>query len=94
MLCSQTMNKMLTFEITPDGNVEIHADEEGLLTLTRRLEQLHLQGGHVHLMTASWGGEDLSEDKQGEGNRLVQHALVFLWPESEGGRDARTEERG
>jgi len=71
---------MLTFEITRDGDVlEIHADQEGLSVLMSRFEQLRSHGGHLHLMTPAWGGEELSEDQQGDENRLLHHVKVMLW---------------
>jgi hypothetical protein len=71
---------MLTFEITQDGDVlEIHADQAGLSSLIRRLDQLRSHQGHLHLMTPAWGGEELSEGRQGSENRLLNHVKVMLW---------------
>lgn len=71
---------MLTFEITPDSNVmEIHADSHGLAMLISHLQSLQKHEGHLHLMTPVWGGDELSEERQGKENRLMNHVKVMLW---------------
>ena len=71
---------MLTFEITRDGDVvEIHANQDGLSTLIRCLEELRVHGDHIHLMTQDWGGQELTQEKQGPENRLVNHVKLMLW---------------
>lgn len=71
----------LTFEITPDGDeIEIHATKEGLSHLKKQIEHLLEKGeDHTHLMTSSWGGNELSEEVQGENNKLISHVKVFIW---------------
>ena len=71
----------LTFEITPDGDeLEIHATREGLLQLQKQIEYLlEKDKDHIHLMTPSWGGKELSEEVQGEKNQLINHVKVFIW---------------
>lgn len=79
-----TKEKMLTFELTQDGDeIEIHCNQEGLssfLTVLHRLADA--QSGlpkHDHLMTPSWAGDELTEEKQGEKNILINKVTVRLW---------------
>ena len=65
---------LLTFELGPDGEeLEIHLDRRGLSELVRILSGLAQANGqtHDHLMTPAWGGVELSEEQQGEANRLL-----------------------
>lgn len=68
---------MLTVEVNdPEQRVEIYFDDEGLRVLRRSLEILAQRGGHDHLMTPSWAGTELSEQKQGTGTSLINHVLL------------------
>jgi Immunity protein 32 len=60
--------------------VEIHFDPAGLEFLIKRLEALKANGGHDHLMSSSWAGTELSEEKQGVDNEIVHHLSLHLWP--------------
>lgn len=72
--------KLLTFEYNDtDDKVEIHANELGIEYLIEQLEELLKNKNHLHLMTPSWGGDELSEEKQGEVNRLINHVKIFNW---------------
>lgn len=72
---------MLTVEINKkDESIEIFCDREGLELLTKKISTLSEKGGHVHLMTSSWAGNELSEEKQGSGNELVNHLRIVLKP--------------
>jgi hypothetical protein len=76
--------KMLTFELSPDGDkIEIHCNQEGLDFLLRTLHQLADSKSplprHNHLMTPSWAGNELTEEKQGESNTLLNKVTVRLW---------------
>lgn len=61
---------LLTVELQ-DGNkpgraeVAVCLDDEGLEFLVRKLQGLRGRKEHVHLMTPSWAGTELSESKQG-----------------------------
>ena len=75
---------MLTVEIKDAADieagkaeVEIYCDQEGLEELVRQLS--FLQGGetHVHLMSESWAGVELTEVQQGKSNVLI-HALKII----------------
>ena len=76
--------KMLTFELSPDGDeLEIHCDQEGLDVLLRTLHRLADSKSslprHDHLMTPGWAGNELTEEKQGEQNTLLNKVTVRLW---------------
>lgn len=76
---------LLTFELGPDGEeLEIHLDQRGLSELIRILSRLAQAKGqsHDHLMTPAWGGVELSEQRQGEANRLLHKVTVRLWEEA------------
>lgn len=47
------------------GEVAICCDEEGLDLLIKRLTQLRGTIDHTHLMTPSWAGAELTEEKLG-----------------------------
>jgi hypothetical protein len=71
---------ILTVEVERDsaGNVPAEVaicfDEQGLDLLMQRLERLRGKRDHSHLMTPSWSGVDLTEQKQGgEDYALVNH---------------------
>ncbi len=71
---------LLTFELTKEHDqIEIHANSEVLAALMRILERVLKTGQHAHLLTPQWGGSELSEDRQGHDNSLVQHVKVVLW---------------
>lgn len=71
---------MLTFELTRDGDaVEIHVDQEGLAAFINQLEKLRSSGGHLHLMTSDWGGDELTSKLQGANNHVINHVKVMLW---------------
>lgn len=70
---------MLTFEHNPDAEeLEIFLDHEGLDLLMRKLQTVKDKGGHVHLMTPAWAGNELSEEIQRPGNTLINHVRVTL----------------
>jgi len=72
--------KLLTFEFSQsEGLLEIHVDENGLNTLIDILKGVKKHGDHVHLMTQSWGGSELSDEKQGENNILINHVKIAMW---------------
>ena len=80
---------MLTVEIkdpdkVSDGSseIEIYCDQEGLEELKRQLGFLDKGKTHVHLMTESWAGSELSEKKQGARNALVHHLKIAFKKDS------------
>jgi len=73
---------LLTVELK-DGNkaseaeVAICFDDEGLELLINKLTQLRGKREHDHLMTPSWAGNELTENKGGgENYELVNHLLL------------------
>lgn len=71
---------LLTFEITQDGDeVEIHGNKEGLLGLIASLKKVIDFGEHEHLMTVNWGGAELSDEKQGLSNTLINKVTIRIW---------------
>jgi hypothetical protein len=73
---------MLTFEYDRDQQLEIYCDRDGLATLLRELGILSERGGHAHLMTPSWAGQELTEERQGQHTTLIHHVVIRLRPES------------
>jgi len=71
----------LTVEVESNGNskppteVAICCDDEGLDLLVKKLERLRGKTcDHTHLMTPSWAGNELTEEKQGGAEyELVNH---------------------
>ena len=73
-------DKMLTFELTKDADeVEIHGNEEGFRELMEALSMVINTSEHDHLMTPAWGGRELTEEKQGKANRLINKVTIRLW---------------
>lgn len=50
----------LTFEVDPDGALEVTFDEAGRQQLLSLLERMP-PGEHDHLWTPSWGGDQVPE---------------------------------
>jgi hypothetical protein len=73
---------LLTFEWDPKRQVlEIHANKNGLERLKGNLEKLIASSGndHVHLMTPTWGGKELTAETQSENDVIVNHVKIFKW---------------
>ncbi|WP_376797420.1 Imm32 family immunity protein [Thermogemmatispora sp.] len=75
---------ILTVEYNAKGFVEIYMDEEGrrlLIDSLRRLRAQESKGDHDHLMTPSWAGNELTEEKQGDAdNELIHQLNIILLP--------------
>ncbi len=58
---------ILTIELEHAEHPEVALcfDREGLDLLMAKLETLRNAPGHIHLMTPSWAGDSLTEEKQG-----------------------------
>ena len=65
-----------------DETITIICDQEGLERLGLELNRVdaHTPPWHTHLMTAAWGGGELTEDRSTEGSVLVQHVRIQLIP--------------
>lgn len=73
-------DSLLTFELSADGNeLHIHGDRSGLQGLVNALKRVIETGEHEHLMTPSWGGTELSEERQGPDGHLLHHVHVHVW---------------
>ena len=64
----------------PDGKaeVEVFVDREALADLQAQLSHLKSPGDHAHFMTPSWGGQELTEEPQRDGNTILNHLRVTL----------------
>jgi hypothetical protein len=72
--------KLLTFELDQDGRqIHIHANKTGLRSLVDILERLLVSGGHDHLMTPAWAGDELTEEKQSNESELLNMVTIHLW---------------
>jgi len=56
--------------------IELHLDQLGIESLIAQLEDLKAHNSHMHLMTPSWGGNELGETPHGS-NRLMNHLIVY-----------------
>lgn len=75
------MTKLLTFELEKDmDSLEIHLNKEGLKYFIQILNKLleQKEPEHEHLMTPAWGGDELTEEKQGTDNELLNHIKIYL----------------
>ena len=75
-----TDNFLLSFEISKDGDeLNIHCDDAGLENLRSIISQIKGKVSHEHLMTPSWGGNELSEDPQSEDSHLLNKVTIHKW---------------
>jgi hypothetical protein len=73
---------LLTFEWdSKNETLEIHADNEGLEKLKSKIDSLlsNPTNDDFHLMTAEWGGNELSDKKQSQENAIINHVKIFKW---------------
>lgn len=62
------------------GEVAICLDEESIELLEKQLAFLKKEPDHVHLMTPSWAGDELTEEKQGDHKWvLVNHLRIVRY---------------
>ena len=76
--------KLLTFELSADGDeIDIHLNKSGLedliLYLRRLLDASSELPRHDHLMTNSWAGYELTEEKQGAESQLIHKVNLRYW---------------
>lgn len=70
---------MITFEINDKKDeLEIHLDKDGLKKLQKILEAVQVEKD-LHLMTPSWGGNELDEDKQNISGDLINLVHLKFW---------------
>jgi hypothetical protein len=73
-------NRILTFELSADGyQLDIHGDAAGLQDLLQKLQGVIRSHNHEHLMTPSWGGDELTEETQGKDARLINKVTIHIW---------------
>lgn len=73
-------NKLLSFELRDSGEeIEIHCNEEGLDALIHYLEIVKHHKTHEHLFSDEWGGNELTSEVQGAGNKLVNKVTIRYW---------------
>ena len=59
--------------------LDVLCDDKGIELLINRLQILQRHGGHDHLMTESWSGNELTEQPHREGEILINHVrLVYV----------------
>lgn len=74
--------RTLTFEWNEKQDMlEIHGNSKGLEELAKVLNKLANTPGidHDHLMTQTWGGEELSEDQMSPDTKLINHVKIYKW---------------
>ena len=70
---------ILTVEWNPSHQeLDVLCDDEGIALLIDRLQNLQKRGGHDHLMTESWAGNELTEQPHKDGGMLVNHVRLVL----------------
>jgi hypothetical protein len=70
---------VLTIEYQNEAEeLDIVCDLSGLELFISHLQKLKRDGGHIHLMTPSWAGDELTEEKQSENGVLINHLRVVL----------------
>jgi hypothetical protein len=68
---------MITAELNEQLNaIELHLDRAGIESLITQLESLKAYHSHLHFMTPSWGGQELSEASHGA-NTLMNHLIIY-----------------
>jgi hypothetical protein len=64
--------KLLTFEISKNlDEIDIHGNQQGLSELLEIIGNVIKSRQHDHLMTKSWGGDELSDERQDETATLI-----------------------
>lgn len=75
-----TPERLLSFEISQDGNeLEIHCDETGVRDLLAIVQRVLTSRDHEHLMMPAWGGNELTEVKQGQNTNVVKKVTIRFW---------------
>ena len=68
---------MLTVELNTKGDaVEIFFDAEGAELLKGYINDALVRGDHYHLKTSEWAGSELSSERQGLDNVLINHLRI------------------
>ena len=75
-------DKVLTFERDKDcSQIDIHLNDEGLTDLLEILKNLQSsnKSTHEHLMTPSWAGTELTENKMDKLSLLINKVTIHFW---------------
>ena len=68
---------MLTFELNKaQESVEIFFDEAGAELLKSYIDEALKRRDHFHLKTPEWAGTELSSERQGSENELINHVRI------------------
>ena len=81
-MTSNKSDYVLTFEWDAKNEIlEIHGNQKGLEKLKNVIDSLlaKTSNDHIHLMAKSWGGNELSDDKQCSENEIINHVKLFKW---------------
>ena len=71
--------RLLTFEIE-DEELSLHMNDEGAEFLMKKLQDmLGKENDHEHLLTAEWGGDELSSEKQSDKAGLLNKVTLHIW---------------
>lgn len=78
------MEKLFTVELNNSNeSIEIHMNQEGIDSLIEKLNSLKRRNetDHEHLMTPTWGGDDLTiiQQNKDENVKLINHLRLCLW---------------
>jgi hypothetical protein len=81
------MKKLLTIEYDSEDEIlEMHLDKEGAKLLLNKIQMLleKDENSHEHLMTDTWGGNELTSEKQNllPNITLLNHLKIIYWKES------------
>ena len=73
---------LLSVEYQADREeLDIICDRAGIDLLVSKLSVLKHNGGHTHLRTPSWAGEELTEERYTESGVLINHVRIVLMSE-------------
>ncbi|WGH77995.1 Imm32 family immunity protein [Jannaschia ovalis] len=73
---------VLTFEVgvgDQGHELHIHFDAVGLQKLRQALDHVERSKDHEHLMVPSWGGSELTEEKQNDSSHLIPSVTIHFW---------------
>jgi len=75
---------MINIEFDTKGELKIFLDEEGASTLKNYLTKLiDKKDTHYHLMTPTWGGQDLDETKIDKNSQIINQVLIQIISQEE-----------
>lgn len=73
------MSEILTFELSDDNlQLFVCGNKEGLESLINSIEKVIKYNDHDHLMTPSWAGYELTEERQVENTKLMNKVTISI----------------